>query len=394
MCPGCYKPNVKNNYCVQCRKKLFNGQKVSHILPFETPKDDNFRTYQEQTRKLSISGVQLKYSLRLENNELTLSDENGQYILKPIPPSVQIIKNVQAPENEHLTMQIAAQIFRIDTADNALIFFKDGIPAYITRRFDVKKEGDKYLQEDMAQLSGRSRQTLGENFKYEGTYEEIGKLIHRYVPAAKTAVENFFRIVVFNYLFSNGDAHLKNFSLIQTPIGDYTLSKAYDLMSTVIHTPNEGDTALSLYEGDTDNEFYSIHGCYGQVSFRELAARLGILPERTTRILTQLLSSKEKVVNMIRASFLTNETKEIYQNEYFKKLHTMGMTHALIAQALNSIDIPTDVNVRLSFSYPRGHVITGHFISRLDDNKYLFLDSHNHEQTIDGDLLINVERIQ
>ena len=34
------------------------------------------------------------------------------------------------PANEHLTMQIARQVYGIETAENALIFFNDGTPAY------------------------------------------------------------------------------------------------------------------------------------------------------------------------------------------------------------------------------------------------------------------------
>jgi serine/threonine-protein kinase HipA len=49
------------------------------------------------------------------------------------------------PANEHLTMQIARQVYGIETAENALIFFKDGAPAYITKRFDVKEDGN-YLK--------------------------------------------------------------------------------------------------------------------------------------------------------------------------------------------------------------------------------------------------------
>ncbi len=41
--------------------------------------------------------------------------------------------------------------------------------------------------------------------------------------------------------------------LIQTDFGDYTLSKAYDLMCTVLHTSLEGDTALDLYTDDIES---------------------------------------------------------------------------------------------------------------------------------------------
>ena len=96
---------------------------------FDTPQSDNLIAYQEQTKRLSISGVQLKYSLKLIGKELVLTDRGGEYILKPIPPSMLIALPDQAPENEHLTMQIANQLFKIPVADNALIYFKDGAPA-------------------------------------------------------------------------------------------------------------------------------------------------------------------------------------------------------------------------------------------------------------------------
>ena len=323
-CPGCYRPNV-TGYCQSCRKVLFDGAKIPHVLAFDPPRAENLPVYQEKTKRLSISGVQLKYSLRPAGKELILTDTRGLYILKPIPAAALIADPAQAPENEHLTMQIAAQAFEIKTAANALIYFKDGTPAYLTRRFDVRPDGQKYLQEDMAQISGRSRQSHGEHFKYDGTYEEIGQLISRYVAAAPAALENYFRLLIFNYLFSNGDAHLKNFSLFRTEMRDYNLTPAYDLMSTVIHTPNEEDTALDLYAGDTGSKFYSTYGYFGQSDFRLLAQKMGILPVRTQRIITRMLSSTDRVKEMIRQSFMNDETKTKYMAAYQDKLTRLEM---------------------------------------------------------------------
>lgn len=322
MCPGCYRTDAEN-YCASCRKKLFDGAKVKSMLDFDPPKADNLRFFQEKTRALSISGVQLKYSLKLENKELVLTEKGGQYILKPIPPSSQILIPEYAPENEHLTMQIASQVFDITTAGNALIFFKDGTPAYITRRFDVKGDGRKYQQEDMAQLSQRSRQTHGDGFKYDGTYEEIGRLIRQYVAAAMPSLEQFFKIILFNYLFSNGDAHLKNFSLIESKMGDYILAPAYDLMSTVLHTPHESDTALLLYEGDMDGSTYDKFGFYGQYEFRKLAERLELVPKRVEKIIAQMLSGTEAVTKMTKTSFLDADTKRKYLDNYLEKRKRM-----------------------------------------------------------------------
>lgn len=78
----------------------------------------------------------------------------------------------------------------------------------------------------MVQISGSSRHSRGENFKYEGTYEDIGVLLKKHVAAYPPAMEGYFRLVLFNYLISNGGANLTDFSFIQTAMGDYGFSPA------------------------------------------------------------------------------------------------------------------------------------------------------------------------
>jgi len=339
-----------------------------------------------------------------------LTEIGGHYILKPIPPSTQLVAREQAPENEHLTTQIAAQLYSISTAANGLIYFKDGTPAYLTRRFDVRATGGKNQQEDMAQLSGRSGNTHGEHFKYDGTYEEIGRLIEKYVAAYPPALEQFFRLVIFNYLFSNGDAHLKNFSLIQTDMGDYTLSPAYDLMCTVLHTPLESDTALDLYKDSMDSPFYNVFGYYGQADFRTLADKIGIIPLRRDRILTQMLSATELVLQMVKYSSLSEEAKRKYTDAYLEKVIRMGMTKDMIARAMNpqypGVYSVTDKPTKLTFLDRK--VLVGFFnpsdqSSALEkENKYTFIEMNNSSPyrdtrdmqyltIVEGDLLQNVE---
>lgn len=324
-CPGCYK-EVKDGYCLTCRKKMFGKAKVTPILDFDSPRTDNLDDYQDHSKRLSISGVQLKYSLRLNENKLALTDAGGEYILKPIPPARQLVNIEEMPENEHLTMQIAAQVFGINTAQNALILFRDQQPAYITKRFDVKSDSTKHMQEDFAQLTNRTRRSHGEHFKYDGSYEEIGILIKQFVAAAMPAMEQFFRLVVFNYIISNGDAHLKNFSLMRAYTGEYLLTPAYDLISTVIHTPQESDTALDLYEGDIKSAYYEKYGHYGRENFMELARRLGIIEQRAERIIASLTDKEEEVKRMVYNSFLSEATKERYMANFMDKVRRMDMT--------------------------------------------------------------------
>ncbi|HEU0228569.1 MAG TPA: HipA domain-containing protein [Arachidicoccus soli] len=322
ICSGCYIKTTKP-FCPRCRRKLFDGTNVPSVLSFDAPKADNLVIFQKNTKRLSISGVQLKYSLRLEENELVLTEKNGQYILKPIPPSRQLIAVEDVPENEHLTMQIADQLFKINTAANGIVRFRDGEPAYITRRFDVKPDGSKYMQEDFAQLLSRTSDTHGETFKYEGTYEEIGLLIKQFVAAAPPALENFFKLVVFNYVISNGDAHLKNFSLIRTDNGEYQLAPAYDLMSTILHTPHESDTALDLYAESLDSSYYSEYGCYGRPDFLELAKKLGLIEKRSIKILDDFIFKEGEVTEFVEKSLLSDSGKQAYIHNLRDKVHRL-----------------------------------------------------------------------
>ena len=323
-CPGCYKKIEKNEYCLSCRKKLFDGKRVSTVLEFDKPNAENISMYNEHSKRMSISGVQLKYSLKLVLNKLELCEKNGQYIIKPIPTADHLEMMDDAPENEHLTMQIASQIFNIKTAHNALIYFKDGPPAYITKRFDVRGDGTKYIQEDFAQITNRTKETHGESYKYEGSYLEIGEVIKKFVPASMIAIENFFKLILFNYVFSNGDAHLKNFSLVRNEFGEMELSPSYDLMSTIIHTPGERDTALDLYDKDHESAYYATYGHYGRTDFIEFAKRLGIVEVRYMRIINEFLENDKEVNDFIQNSSLSNKALESFSINYKSRIKRLS----------------------------------------------------------------------
>src|SRR5688572_30822127 len=121
-CFGCLK-DFEGGYCNSCLKRLFDGKKIPHILPFSKPEYE--RAKLSQAGRISISGVQTKHSLRRNGKVLELTDHDGEYILKPVPHGS--FENLaEMPANEHLTMQMARQIFKVETAANALILFSDG----------------------------------------------------------------------------------------------------------------------------------------------------------------------------------------------------------------------------------------------------------------------------
>lgn len=332
-CSGCLKQIDNAGYCRKCLKGLFGGKKIEHILPFNSPYKEDSDLYQERTKKLSISGVQVKYSMRLDDKNLVLTDKGGQYILKPIP--VGQFKNLdQAPANEHLTMQLAGQLFKITTPPNAIIHFSDNTPAYLIKRFDVKVDallpdgqGSNYQQEDFAQIAQVTEETHGKNYKYDLSYEEIGLLIKRHIPTSAIELEKFLRLVLFNYIFSNGDAHVKNFSAIQTDEGDHVLTPAYDLLCTRIHSPGEADMALTLFK-DRFTEAYHAHGFYTYDDFLEFGKVLGIKESRVVKIIEVFNGNQESVDRLVDASFLRDDVKQFYKQTYKDKLSRLKVKYS------------------------------------------------------------------
>lgn len=318
-CLSTYKPIKSLGFSSKALKQLFDGKRVSPLLDFEAPEFIYNNDFEYNIRQISISGVQVKYSLQLEESTLRLTQVGGRYILKPIP--VGRFQNLaSAPENEHLTMQIASQVFGIETAINTLMYFRNSEPAYLVKRFDVQDDGTKWLQEDFSQIKQVSRQINGNNYKYEGSYEEIALLIKKYCAAWPVEIERFYKLVLFNYLFSNGDAHLKNFSLIQTKFGDFRLSPAYDLLCTYLHTPNEPAIALDLFANDYYTNAYNTLGYFSYADFFEFGIKIGIQPKRVERIIENFTTKNDSVKLMISESFLDAEIKHTYLNQYQSRL--------------------------------------------------------------------------
>lgn len=174
--------------------------------------------------------------------------------------------------------------------------------------------------EDFAQIAGKTEEKEGINYKYSFSYERLAELVARYTTAPKIEVENFFRLVVFNYLFSNGDAHIKNFSLIEDSMTrGRTLSPAYDLLNTEIHVPRESDMALELFEADFMTEAFKAGSKFTKEDFEVFAKKTGINSKRFSTLYDPLLKMTEKVSDLINSSFLRDDLKAIYFSKYLER---------------------------------------------------------------------------
>lgn len=301
-------------YSPRVLKTLFFGTQVSPYLDFSIKGLNKSGEAIAAAQRISVSGVQEKFPAVIDGGKIRLSQdgERSTHILKPAPWDETIATRRHIPANEHLTMQIAARVYGIQTAANGLCVSSDGQLVYITRRFDILPDGAKAEMEDFASVCGRNEQTDGTHFKYSGTYEDIAVGIRKYVSSWMVDMERFFDLVVFNYIYGNGDDHLKNFSLIRQG-EEYRLAPAYDLLNTSLHMHGDdfgldGGLSLNMFRSDEYNR--TGHPC--RADFDQFASLIGIVPVRSAKILDRYMTVPEETLSLLHESFLPEKMQRSY----------------------------------------------------------------------------------
>lgn len=239
-CLYCYQPleQHETDFHSRCSKKIF-GTVIPPVLPYSKA-DIESLALEVVRSQVAITGVQPKLSVDLKKEKggekrFTIVGLWGGYILKP-----QTEQYANLPENEDLTMHLA-RLAKINTVPHSLIRFKDGSLAYITKRIDRDKKGNKIPMEDMCQLTEKLTEQ-----KYKGSHEQIAKKIVEFSAYPVLDLINYVEVLLFCYLTGNADMHLKNFSLYKK-IKETTLTPAYDLLSTKLVIPEDTEElALTL----------------------------------------------------------------------------------------------------------------------------------------------------
>ena len=223
---------MKMNLNEKFLKEMFNSPKIP-VIDFGL--GDISRKAQELTGKLSISGVQPKLSVTLDEKRDMLIPvaEGGEYILKPQTPTFANI-----PENEECCMDIAKEL-NIEVPLHCLIPLKDKSLSYVVKRFDREKSV-KIHQEDFGQI-------LEQTDKYKGSVEQIGRKLKEISSAPGYDAQLLFERVVLNFILGNGDAHLKNYSIAYRDKDNIRLTPAYDIVCSKLVIPGDEDSAITIH---------------------------------------------------------------------------------------------------------------------------------------------------
>lgn len=300
-CLSCYEPLPaahSGDYHPKCVKKFF-GTTHAPQLPYRLSEMEVLAK-QIAESSITVPGVQPKLSLgwiktELENGHqgrLTILDAlEGMYILKP-----QNLQYPQMPENEHLSMRLAA-LAGIDVVPSTLIRLASGELSYLTKRIDRKEDHSKIHRIDFLQI-------LELEDKYKGNMETLGKTIG--VLSANTLLDKlrFFELAVFNFIIGNNDMHLKNFSMWLTDQG-WTLSPAYDLLNVKIILPKDKEDTALLLGGKKMN--------FNKGYFDRLGEVLKLNEKQVAGVYKRLEKWTPKAIALIEKSFLSEDLKKAYK---------------------------------------------------------------------------------
>ncbi len=308
-CLICYKllDTSEKDYHKKCLIKAFGLNQMPSI-------DINEKELKSYAKKLleaniAITGVQPKLSLWLEKNKpnvrFTIVDSKSNFIIKPQSEMYQSL-----PENEDLCMHLAS-VLNIKTAKHSLVRLSSGKLAYFTQRFDREKD-IKLASEDLCQLT----ETLTE-YKYRGSYEKTGKIISKYSSQPGFDSLSYFELVLFSFITGNADMHLKNFSMLENIDGSFTLSPAYDLLSTFLVIDHE-DEQMGLTINGKKNKIRLI-------DFDTLAKSLSLSEKQKENIYQKFFRKVKNMEWWIINSFLPEKQKDILQNLIDTRLKILNM---------------------------------------------------------------------
>ncbi|MFT3800766.1 MAG: HipA domain-containing protein [Burkholderiaceae bacterium] len=241
--------------------------------------------------KFSLGGMQMKFSMLRQGERYTLNTGGklGNYVIKPPSSDYEAMPRIEAATME------TARAAGMDVPEVALLApeqieglpdmsgYRPGEPFYSIRRFDRSADGRTHV-EDFAQVFN-----LRPSQKYSrANYDMIAQTLLRYAGGLPD-VKEMSRRLVLDVLLGNGDAHIKNWSLIYANPTRPRLAPAYDLVSTVTYLTHDKTTALNVAGV---KRFDAI----GLDTFAALFARIGLRDQVRDDLMETVRSTTHRVL--------------------------------------------------------------------------------------------------
>ena len=240
-----------------------------------------------------IPGFQDKASARMIS--VPVARASRRYILKVDPPEFPHVVR-----NEFYFIELAKSA-GIPTVEAEIVADADGQLGLLVRRFD-RTTGDDGSVVSVACEDACQLLNLWPADKYNVTSEVVTKSVVEVCPAAPVAARDVFRQFCFAWLTGNGDVHAKNISVLATPQGEWRVSPAYDLPSTLPY----GDLTMAL-ELNGKRDGFSRH------QMLEFAQTIGLTPRAALRILTDLIDATDRMITDLEQGAVPFSQHEVHE---------------------------------------------------------------------------------
>jgi serine/threonine-protein kinase HipA len=232
------------------------------------------------SRESGLPGVQDKISSKMLNARARSAER--EYIVKFNPTEVPY-----AVENEYFFLQMARRA-GLATGNFELLTDKNGRHALRIERFDRAVDVQtmnktKFAVEDGAQVLG-----LYPLEKYDVDFIEMSNKFSGLSGSSLIAAFDLFKQLVFNWLIGNGDAHAKNFSIIQKPAVGFQISPAYDLLCTLYYEDKTMALAVNGSKSGWDRKFLT-----------DAALKLGLNAKVSEKIIDSMITGLASLPDLI-----------------------------------------------------------------------------------------------
>jgi hypothetical protein len=184
---------------------------------------------------VALAGVQDNASARMIAVPVGQADK--RYILKVDPPEYPHVV-----ENEAYFLARAA-LAHYPVVGARTVHDSTGRPGLLVERFD-RVNGPDGQGVALAVEHGAQVMDLYPSDKYRVSAEAVVAALSGACAARVLAARDIFRQLCFAWLTGKGDVHAKNISILATPAGEWRVSPAYDLPSTLPY--RDHSLALSM----------------------------------------------------------------------------------------------------------------------------------------------------
>ena len=230
---------------------------------------------------VALAGVQDKASARMISVPVGQADK--RYILKVDPPEFPHVV-----ENEAYFIRRAA-VAHFPVVGARTVHDRTGRPGLLVERFDrVNGPGGQPVA--LAVEDGAQVMDLYPSDKYRISAEAVVAALSGACAARALAARDIFRQLCFAWLTGNGDVHAKNISILATPAGEWRVSPAYDLPSTLPY--RDHTLAMSMLGS---------HDGLSRKSLLAFADAVGVPARAAERTLADLLAATASIPDELEA---------------------------------------------------------------------------------------------